>query len=277
MILSLRTGLIALALPFLIAAAPVAGDNPLLSASGPAVNIEADGALEWHRAENIYLARGHVKITRGDTTLTADKVVVHYRTPASGKGVEIWQLTADDDVVITSPTAKITGGHGVYVIDSQTAILTGGNLKLATKTDMITARQSLEYHGAANKAFARGSARATRGDNTLAADVLEATLGRNAKGQMELKTVTATGGVVITTPSEVVRGETGRYDLAANTARLDGGVKLTRGETQLNGQSAEVDMATGISRLTAAPGSGGRVRALFVPGQDAPPLPGMKP
>lgn len=286
----------ALALLALLLLAPIpamaqqAAENPLAAmgaAGGPAINIEADDALEWRRAEQTYLARGNVRIQRGDTVLKASEVVLHYRTPkpaADGAtkpagamgGIEIWQMTAEGGVEITSPTATITGGRGVYVIDSQTAILTGGNLKLTTKTDTITARDSLEYHGAAQKAYARGAARAVREKNVLSADTLEATLGRNAQGQMVMKTVTATGGVTITTPTEVLKGETGRYDLAGNTARLDGGVKLTRGQTQLNGASAEVDMNTGVSKLAAGPSTGGRVRALFVPGQDMP-MPGAKP
>lgn len=286
----------ALALLAILLLAPIPAlaqnsENPLAAmgaAGGPAINIEADDALEWRRAEQTYLARGNVRIQRGDTVLKASEVVLHYRTPTAKSGsdakpaagamggIEIWQMTADGGVEITSPTATITGGRGVYVIDSQTAILTGSNLKLTTKTDTITARDSLEYHGAAQKAYARGAARAVREKNVLSADTLEATLGRNPAGQMVMKTVTATGGVTITTPTEVLKGETGRYDLAANTARLDGGVKLTRGQTQLNGASAEVDMNTGVSKLAAGPSTGGRVRALFVPGQDAP-IPGTKP
>jgi lipopolysaccharide export system protein LptA len=75
----------------------------------------------------------------------------------------------------------------------------------------------------------------------------------------------AVGGVVITTPDEVARGERGVYFEDSGIATLTGSVKITRGKNQLNGDAAEVNLRTGISRIINQPGKGGPVRALLVP------------
>src|SRR5262249_39691468 len=96
-------------------------------------------------------------------------------------------------------------------------------------------------------------------------------------GKQSLKRVEALGNVVITTPTEVARGNRGDYDADTQVATLTGNVRLTRGDNQLNGDRAEVNMKTGISTLLAGdgrpaagqtnPAEGKRVRVLLMPGQ----------
>lgn len=96
-------------------------------------------------------------------------------------------------------------------------------------------------------------------------------------GKQSLKRVEALGNVVITTPTEIARGNRGDYDAESQVATLSGNVRLTRGDNQLNGDRAEVNMKTGISKLLADegpstvsrtnPAEGKRVRVLIMPGQ----------
>src|SRR5690606_31299471 len=85
-------------------------------------------------------------------------------------------------------------------------------------------------------------------------------------GDLEMQAISAQGGVTITTPTDVARGDEGVYDLSTRIATLSGNVRLTRGGNQLNGDYAEVNLETGVSRLLSRPGTGeGRVRGLLVP------------
>ena len=93
--------------------------------------------------------------------------------------------------------------------------------------------------------------------------------------QSALRHVEAFGNVVITTPTEIARGDRGDYNAETQVATLSGNVRLTRGDNQLNGDRAEVNMKSGVSRLLADAGPpargtapGGRVRVLIIPGQN---------
>jgi lipopolysaccharide export system protein LptA len=143
----------------------------------------------------------------------------------------------------------------------------------------VTARDSLEYWETQKLAVARGDAMAVREQNRVNADVLVGLFADGADGNMEMTRIDAQGNVVITTPTDVARGRQGVYNLKTEIATLTGDVRLTRGENHLNGQTAEVNMKTGISRLlSTGDRSGGRVKGLFIPGQQpgggAHPAPG---
>ncbi|HYC02276.1 MAG TPA: LptA/OstA family protein [Azospirillaceae bacterium] len=239
-----------------------------------AVDITADEAFEWHENNLAVVARGNVVAVRGDVTLRADTVTAYYRKAAGG-GNEIYRLAADGNVEIRSAKQQQAyGQRGVYDVDKEVAVLTGGDLRLITENDVVTAKDTLEYWRKESLMVARGDAVAVRGDNRVRADRLVGLLTENQQGQLDLTRVDAQGGVVISTPKEVARGATGTYDIRSRLATLTGDVKVTRGQSQLNGNAAEVNLETGVSRMLAGPGAtakgrgDGRVRGLFVPGQD---------
>jgi lipopolysaccharide export system protein LptA len=99
---------------------------------------------------------------------------------------------------------------------------------------------------------------------------------KDEKDKNSLRLVEAFGNVVITTQTEIARGDRGDYNAETQIATLTGNVRLTRGDNQLNGDRAEVNMKTGVSKLLAAPGEaprvatnpgeGRRVRVLLMPG-----------
>ena len=107
----------------------------------------------------------------------ADTLTAHYR-PSKSKtaegGNEVYRLDADGHVVLKGPTQTVVGDQAVYDLDQQIAVVTGKALKLTTPTDVVTARDSLEWYDATQIAVARGDAVATRGDKHIRADVLTA-------------------------------------------------------------------------------------------------------
>ncbi len=235
--------------------------------SGP-LNVEADDGIEWRRDEQVYIARGNARATRGNVTVRADTLTARYRPKPGGSDTEIWRLEAEGGVVITSPSETAYGDRAVYTIDDRIMVLTGRALKMVTQTDVITARDSLEYWEDDRLAVARGQARDVRQDREIRADVLTARFAPDRDGKLQLSRIDAFGNVDIRTPKEIARGAQGVYTAANGVATLVGDVRITRGQNQLNGEVAEVNLNTGVSRMLSA-GRGeqakSRVRGLFVP------------
>ena len=92
--------------------------------------------------------------------------------------------------------------------------------------------------------------------------------GSTSNSQISL--IEAEGNVLLTTPTEIARGNTGTYDVRKKKAILIGAVVLTQGENVLHGEKLVMDLNTGHSRLEGTAGSAeqdgdGRVKAIFNP------------
>ncbi|MCK6452183.1 MAG: hypothetical protein L6R19_15235 [Alphaproteobacteria bacterium] len=109
---------------------------------GP-IEIEADDGIEWRQDKQVYIARGNVKVVRGETTLYADTVTAYYReakakqgapkqdetAKALGGGSEIWKIDAVGKVRIDSRTDRAYADRGVYNVDLGVFTLTS-NVRL---------------------------------------------------------------------------------------------------------------------------------------------------
>ncbi|WP_337996742.1 LptA/OstA family protein [Oleispirillum naphthae] len=277
--------------------APVAAQAQTLGMGAPddpaPVEVLADNGIEWMRDGKRFVARGNASAARNDTTVYADTLTAHYRENAAGKS-ELWRLDADGHVRIVSPTETATGDTAVYDIGAAVLVLRGKpNAKLVTPDTTVTATEQLEYWDAKRFAVARGNAVVVRADRTLKADTViayfaaktAAKSGKKAKsgnsgapGQgSDIDIVDAHGHVVITTKTETVTGDKGRYNVKTGIATLLNNVGLTRGTDTLNGAYAVVNMNTGVSTLySQLPGAKAEkpspVRGRFIP-KKAEPLP----
>lgn len=250
----------------LFLAAPVfaqqTSDKPL--------EITADGSLEWQRKDQKFIARKNARAVQGDTAVAAQTLTADYRE-ANGSNFDIWKVTAEADVVLTSADSKAYGDRAEYDLDQGVAVLTGQDLRMISPEQTITARDRFEYQVNAAKVLAVGDAKVVRPTDTLAADTIMATLEDTPQGERKLKTLEAEGNVVITTATEVLRGDYGIYRAADNKAEIRGNVKLARGPNILEGDRAEVDLTTNISRIFGSGQDGGRVRGVFYPGSEKKP------
>jgi len=154
------------------------GLNPLGATAGSQpIDITADTGIEWDQDKQVYIARGNAVAIRGTSEVHADVLTAHYR-PSKGKsgegGNEVYRLDADGHVVIKGPNRTIIGDQAVYDVDQQIGIVTGRHLQLTTPTDVVTARDSLEWYDQQQVAVARGDAVAIRGNRRIRADVLTA-------------------------------------------------------------------------------------------------------
>jgi lipopolysaccharide export system protein LptA len=149
------------------------------------IDITADSGIEWQQDKQVYIARGNAVARRGANQISADTLTAHYR-PSKSKsaegGNEVYRLDADGHVVIKGPTQTIVGDQAVYDVDQQIGIVTGKHLKLTTPTDVVTARDSLEWYDQQQVAVARGDAIAIRGDRRIRADVLTAHFVKDKSG-----------------------------------------------------------------------------------------------
>lgn len=240
------------------------------SNSSEPLEISADKTLEWHRNDKRYIAKGKAVAQQGDTTIAAETLTADYRE-ANGKDMDIYRLTAETDVAITSGINTAYGNHAVYDVDSGMATLTGGDLRMTSPEQTVTATDKFEYDVNGGRLSAMGNAKLVRGEDILEAPSMSAFFAaQSADGEQsrKLERMEATGGITITTPTEILTGDRGDYDAATNIATVTGNVKITRGQNILEGEKATVNLTTNVSTLTGntvQKGSDGRVRGVFYP------------
>ena len=294
----------------LVAPAPVFAQAIDLSHGGP-VEVTARDGFEWRENQQILIANGDARAVRGNVVVTADRLIAYYRkkaeagvTPASTApaspgtqgpdstdtgGNEVYRLEAEGHVLITTPTDQAQGDRAVYDIDQAVLVLTGHDLKLTTPSDVMTARDSMEYWSQKHMAVGRGKAVVvTKDGRRLAADVLvgytsdtnnapaanapakPAPAGAPASASADpladsgkLERVEGFGNVEARTATDIVRGDRGVYVTATDMARIVGHVRVTHGENEMEGPAADVNMKTGIAHLVAD--SSDRVQGLIMP------------
>ena len=237
------------------------------------IEINADQGVEWQQDKQVYIAHGNASARQGETTVYADTLTAYYDKGPNG-GTQFWRIDADGHVRIVSPQQTAYGDKAVYDVVNGILVLTGSP-RLDTPTDRITARDSLEFWEQKSMAVARGDAIIVREDKRLRADVLTGLFVKGKDGKSHLDRVEAFNNVVMSSPTEIVRGERGVYDVNTGIAVLRGSVKITRGTDQLNGAVAEVNMNTGVSRMLS--GDAGRVRGYFQPRGTVPQKPKAAP
>lgn len=238
----------------------------LTQSGGAPMQIQAAEALEWRQEQRQFVAIGDAVVTRGDVVISARQMTADYRDGANGE-MEIYRFTAEGGVVIERGQERITGGLAVYDVDRALFTMTGGNLSLTDGEATITATRSLEYRERDGVAVALGNVHVRNDDQDLWAERVTGRFRSTGGDTPELSFVEAEGGVRIESPTDIITGNSGTFDLQTQIATMTGAVKLTRGSNQLNGEYAEINLETGISRLTGAP-SGGRVSGLLVPAEE---------
>lgn len=243
------------------------------------LEITADDTLEWHRDSQQYIARGHVVARQGDVTIKADILTADYRDK-DGKNFDIYRLTAAGHVIIESRGNNAYGDKAVYNVDQGVAVMTGDDLRMVSSdkgtTQTLTARDSFEYWVNAGRFNALGGAKIIHGADILTADSMTAWLVEGADGKQALDRVEAYNNVVITTPTEVLRGDKGVYSAKTNIAEMQGSVRIERGPNILEGARAEIDLTTNVSKMhggsavgaTGTSGGDTRVRGVFYPGSE---------
>ena len=132
----------------------------------------------------------------------------------------------------------------------------------------------IEVQDKANRAMLSGNVNVRQGNLTLnAARMTIAYTGAITNGSPSISRLDASGGVVVTSPSESARGDFATYDLNRRLITMIGGVTLNQGANVLRGGRLVIDLTSGRSVIDgrssgAAPGTtgsapGGRVTGRF--------------
>jgi lipopolysaccharide export system protein LptA len=95
-------------------------------------------------------------------------------------------------------------------------------------------------------------------------------------GDSAIKKIDCTGPVTIVSKTQVATGDNATFDRVANRVLLVGNATLTDGPNVTQGGRVVYDLNTGIASIEN-PASGGRVRALFVPGSTPEAAPAANP
>lgn len=243
--------------------------KPSQSNSAQPLEITADGTLEWHRNELQFIATKNALAQQGDVSLAGEKLTADYRDDA-GNNFEIWRVRANTSVRVQSRDTIAYGDEAIYDLTKGYAEITGGDLKLESPGQTVTARDKFEYWTEEGRLIAYGDATITRVNdqgetNTLKADTITAYMKNNEAGKQVLDRMEAEGNVVITTPSEILTGNKGIYNANTNIAEITGAVEIKRGPNILEGTKAEVNLNTNISRMFGSGTPSGQVRGVFYP------------
>jgi lipopolysaccharide export system protein LptA len=238
------------------------------------IRIQSDAGIEWQQDQHVYIARGNAVAARGNNEVRADTLIAHYRekpgvkpdggkpdggkpdggkpdsqtgtaagavgslTGEGGGGTEIFRVEAIGNVVLKHEGSTVTGERAVYDIDQGIAVVTGKNLKLTTATDVVTARDSLEWYDAKQIAVARGDAVATRAPKTVKADILTAYMHKSAQPSAKppfLKQASATQPPAKPPPENGAPHSTAAHG-AAGKGALGGG---SEGESRISRVDAQ--------------------------------------
>ncbi len=161
---------------------------------GGSVDVTARDGMEWRQNEQVVIANGDARAVRGDVTVTADRLIAHYRRKAAAAGApaaapaptsipatagadtgsnEIYRLEAMGHVHIFTATDLAVGDRAIYDIDQALLLMTGTGLKITTPQQILTARDSMEYYSQKHMSVGRGLATVTTADGRrLSGDTL---------------------------------------------------------------------------------------------------------
>jgi lipopolysaccharide export system protein LptA len=123
----------------------------------------------------------------------------------------------------------------------------------------------IEVQDRADRAMFAGNVHVTQAELTL--DTQRLTVAYSSAGSIQIDRLDASGGVVVTSPSETARGDFGVYDLNRKLITLVGNVRLNRGDSQIVGSRLMIDLNSGRAVIDGGPAgvaqSGGRVKGHF--------------
>ena len=164
-------------------------------------------------------------------------------------------------LLIAAALATAVLGAGLAEAQSGVSALKGHDSK--APIDVDAAR--LEAQDRADRAIFSGNVVVRQGTLTLRTARL--TLAYANTNGIDINRIDASGGVVITSPTETARGDFAVYDLNSRLITMVGNVRLERNGSFLNGGRLTLDLDTGRAvmdgGLRGINQSGGRVTGRF--------------
>lgn len=218
------------------------------------VVIDAENSIVCDETAQKCVATGNAKAQKGTNTVFGDVLTVYF---TEGKDREITSLTADGHVRMESPTETAYGEHAIYDVALDRVLMTGGNLKIVTPKETLTARDSIEYWHSENKGIAHGNAIATFPEKkeVIQADTLTAYFKpskektEGVKEKSALERVEAEGNTLASGPKGIVTGKRGNYSAKTDIVEIFENVKVTQGGNVIQGEHAIYNLGTDIAEI----------------------------
>lgn len=234
------------------------------------IEIHSDKGLVCDHAGKTCTAEGRVEMQRGAQRLTCEKLTAHFTKEGGGK-MSIVAVEAQGHVRIFSleNQNQATAHYARYEEETKKVLLRGAPV-VKVNDSVLYGTQDLYYFQNDGYALAPQRATLVSQDKLLQADHLKAYFHdkENKEKRTDVKGVTldrieGQGDVIVSTATEIARGDKGFYDAATKTARLLDNVTITRCDGELQGTKAEINLQTGKSQIIDS--SKGRVKVLLVP------------
>lgn len=240
------------------------------------VIIEAEESVVCDETAQKCVATGSASAQRGTSTVYGDVLTVYF---TEGKKREITSMTADGHVRMETPTEKAYGEHAHYDIALDRIILTGGNLKIITQKEILTARDSIEYYHTENKGIARGNAIAqfpekkqlVQAETLVAYFKPSSEKSEEGKEKVDLDRVEAEGNVLALGPKGNVTGNRAIYSEKTKRIEVFNNVKITQDKNIIEGEYALFNLETNVAEMythpphTSQTGSPKRIHGMIIP------------
>jgi lipopolysaccharide export system protein LptA len=250
---------------------------------------QSKGGNEIYRID----ADGHVVIRGPTQTIVGDHAVYDADQQVAVVTGKRLQLTTATDRVAARDSFEwyeqkqvaVARGDAVAVrgdkqirADVLTAYLSKGGSAAGAGGGARAARTTSRATQARDRSLSSGrAARGPGGSRAMPPRGAGDALGTEAS---RIERIDAQGNVIVSTATDIARGDYGVYDAKTGIVTLLGKVTITRGEDALRGQYAVVDLNRNVSRImslaTQPGGRAPRVEGIFVR-QSATPLAGAAP
>lgn len=238
--------------------------------------IDAEQSVVCDEAAQKCTATGLAKAQKGTSTIYGDVLTVYF---TEGKKREITTLTADGHVRMETPKETAYGDHVHYDVALDRVLMTGGDLKIVTPKEILTAQDSIEYWHTKNKGIAQGNATARFPDKKqlVQADTLivyfkpSSQKTKDAQKKSEIDRVEAEGNVLASGPNGIVTGDRGTYSAATDIIEIFSNVKVTQGENVIKGEYGRANLKTNVAEIfpnsphTTQTGPRKRISGLIIP------------
>lgn len=220
--------------------------------------IEAETSVVCDETAHKCVATGDATAQKGTSTIYGDVLTVYF---TEGKQRDITVMTADGHVRMETPTETAYGEHAHYDVALDRVLLTGGNLKIVTPKEVLTARDSIEYWHKKNQGIARGNAIAefpekqelVSADTLVAYFVPSSKKDKEGKEKQEIDRVEAEGNMLASGPKGAVTGDRGVYFGKTDMVEVFNNVKVSQGGNIIEGGYARANLKTNVAEMFAYP------------------------
>lgn len=145
---------------------------------------------------------------------------------------------------------------------AQEAQIAFKGLRAAADAPVEITADTLEFSDQDQTAVFKGNVVMIQGDVRLSATEVLVDYVKGDKTKIDR--LTATGGVLLASPSEAAEAEQAVYSLTSREIEMTGNVLLTQGQSVMSGQTLFVNLDAGTGRME------GRVKTVLNPGTDSP-------